>query len=383
MMKALKRSVGHFVTLVASSGTLPAVWDIQTSTWNQGLDSRRGEVQIPTTMEEEFRRRLRELQIQHRGPVSEQVLLGWFDSTRCELWKEALAHEQRHQGKVLPFIQERYWTQYGLRVLFLGEKPHKEQTAELSRLIWAEMRLGESYRALQWHVSQASPWIADDSPTEGFGYGGLGLLYVKLTGDPNSGSDLEWRLDEIMDFREGLLNTSEVHWALEDIEFLAIQEWELEIAYRRLLDSAQSQGWAPFAWDYQEIPVDNSEILTEEIAVENLEIAIPKAEVLTTGQSSANLCPAPIASSGFHGQVMVNLYPQTPVAETGDLIDFSAGEEQPDEPPAEELVSGPNFTVLCPAPTAVSLEFQGTSPAEALVTGQRVQDLCPSSGGSG
>ncbi|PIO25142.1 hypothetical protein AB205_0107030, partial [Aquarana catesbeiana] len=74
---------------------------------------------------------------------------------------------------------------------------------------------------------------------------------------------------------------------------------------------------------------------------------------------------------------MVNLYPQTPVAETGDLIDFSAEEEQPDEPPAEEPVSGPNFSVFCPAPTAVSVELQGTSPAEVLVTGQRVQDLCP------
>ncbi|PIO23626.1 hypothetical protein AB205_0104180 [Aquarana catesbeiana] len=123
-----------------------------------------------------------------------------------------------------------------------GKKPHKEQTSELSRLVWAEMRLDESYKALRWHLSQACPWIADDSPTESFGYGSLRLLYVKLTGDPNFGSDLEWRLDEIMDFREGLLNVSEVPWALEDIDFLAIQEWELEIAYRRLLDSAQHQG---------------------------------------------------------------------------------------------------------------------------------------------
>ena len=68
--------------------------------------------------------------------------------------------------------------------------------------------------------------------------GGLGLLYVKLTGDSRFGSYLEWRLEEIMDFREGLLNISEVHWALEDLEFLAVLEWELEIAYRRLLDSA-------------------------------------------------------------------------------------------------------------------------------------------------
>ncbi|PIO33533.1 hypothetical protein AB205_0058830, partial [Aquarana catesbeiana] len=76
---------------------------------------------------------------------------------------------------------------------------------------------------------------------------------------------------------------------------------------------------------------------------------------------------------------MVNLYPQAPVAETGHLIDFSAEEEQSGEPPAEELVLGPNFTVLCPAPTAVSVELQETSPVEALATGQRVQGLCPTS----
>ncbi|PIO09652.1 hypothetical protein AB205_0182320, partial [Aquarana catesbeiana] len=47
------------------------------------------------------------------------------------------------------------------------------------------------------------------------------------------------------------------------------------------------------------------------------------------------------------------------VAETGDLIDFSAEEEQPGEPPAEEeLLLGPNFTVLCPAPTEVSVKLQ-------------------------
>ncbi|PIO23342.1 hypothetical protein AB205_0112900, partial [Aquarana catesbeiana] len=54
-------------------------------------------------------------------------------------------------------------------------------------------------------------------------------------------------------------------------------------------------------------------------------------------------------------------------------------EEQPSEPPAQELASGQNITELCPAPTAASVELQGTSPAEALVTGQRVQDLYPTS----
>ncbi|PIO09646.1 hypothetical protein AB205_0108850, partial [Aquarana catesbeiana] len=141
------------------------------------------------------------------------------------------------------------------------------------------------------------------------------------------------------------LNVSEGHWTQEDLEFLAIQEWELEIAYRQLLDSAQQQGGAPFAWDYQEIPVDNAKILAEKSAVENLEIAIPKAE--------------------------------TPVIEIGDLMDCSAEEEQPGEPPAEKLVLEPNFTELCPAPTEASVELPETSPAEAMITGQRVQDLCP------
>ncbi|PIO37635.1 hypothetical protein AB205_0018380, partial [Aquarana catesbeiana] len=79
---------------------------------------------------------------------------------------------------------------------------------------------------------------------------------------------------------------------------------------------------------WRNVPVQQN---ARESAVENMEIAIPKAEVLTTGQSSANLCPALIASSGFHRQERMNLYPQTPVAETGDLIDFSAEEEQPEK----------------------------------------------------
>ncbi|PIO32818.1 hypothetical protein AB205_0114400, partial [Aquarana catesbeiana] len=112
------------------------------------------------------------------------------------------------------------------------------------------------------------------------------------------------------------------------------------------------------AWDdlgWRNVPVQQH---ARESAVENLEIAIPKPEVLTTGQSSANLCPALIVSSGFHGQEMVNLHPQTPVAETGDLIDFSAEEEPSGEPPAEELGLGPNFIALCSALMASS-EFHG------------------------
>ncbi|PIO16204.1 hypothetical protein AB205_0179460 [Aquarana catesbeiana] len=231
------------------------------------------------------------------------------------------------------------------------------------------------------------------APRKGFDYDGLGLLYWRLSRDPNFGSDREWRLEEIIEHRERRLNVSEGHWAQEDLEFLALQEWELEIAYRQLLDSAQQQGGAPFAWDYQEISVDNSEILVEESAVENLEIAIPKAEVLTTGQSSANLCPALTQHSGFHGQEIVNLHPQTPVAETGDLIDFSAEKEQPDEPPAEELqpdegtekeaassppqwqlhsLGGEIFSLL---PQRLAEAYDVESPAEVLATGQT--KLCP------
>ena len=53
------------------------------------------------------------------------------------------------------------------------------------------------------------------------------------------GSNLEWRLEEILQYREQMLNVLEVHWALEDMKFLANQEWELKISYRWLLDSAQ------------------------------------------------------------------------------------------------------------------------------------------------
>ncbi|PIO30316.1 hypothetical protein AB205_0132170, partial [Aquarana catesbeiana] len=177
----------------------------------------------------------------------------------------------------------------------------------------------------------------------------------------------------------GLAGVSELK---PDLDHLLRKEQHLERAYRKLLEHVQQHA--------------------RESAVENLEIAFPKPKVLTTGQSSANLCPALIASSGFYGQEMVNLYPQTSVAETGDLIDFSAEEEQPDEPPAEELLLAPKFTVLCPAPTvasaflrekvvglspktmtgtcdflpAVSMELQQTSPAEDLVTEQRVEDIC-------
>lgn len=71
-----------------------------------------------------------------------------------------------------------------------------------------------------------------DSPAEGFGYGSLGLLFKRLSKDPDFGSDLEWRLGEILGYRDRRLNVSEVLWAQEDLEFLAIQKWDLQITYR-------------------------------------------------------------------------------------------------------------------------------------------------------
>lgn len=163
-------------------------------------------------------------------------------------------------------------------MLLLGEQPKQEWIAELSRLIWAEMQLDESYRGLRWYVVQECPWSADDSPTEGYDDDGLGLLYWRMSRDPDFGGDREWRLEDIMEHREEKVNISGGHWLQENLEFLAIREWKLEVAYKQLLDSAQQQGGAPIAWDYEKISYDNCEILTDESAVENMEIAIPKAE---------------------------------------------------------------------------------------------------------
>ena len=92
------------------------------------------------------------------------------------------------------------------------------------------------------------------------------------------------------------------------MEFLAVQEWELEIAYQRLLDSAQQPGGVPFAWDYQEISADNSEILADKSAVENLKIAIPKAKA---------------DDVEFQGAWAVGSSPQPQITECMDLMDLS------------------------------------------------------------
>ncbi|PIO34514.1 hypothetical protein AB205_0038780, partial [Aquarana catesbeiana] len=264
---------------------------------------------------------------------------------------------------------------------FLGERPQEQWVTELDRLVQQEIELDNHYRALQWHTEQGYLGETTECSPEGYDFGGPGLLWESLTDSFVFGNEGEPTLEDLREYREPMLGLAGVSELKPDLDHLLSKEQHLERAYRKLLEQVQQHA--------------------RESAVENLEIAIPKAEVLTTGQSSANLCPALIASPGFHGQEMVNLYPQTSVAETGDLIDFSVEEEQPDEPPAEELLSGPKFTVLSPAPTvasaflreevvglspttltgtcdflpAASMELQQTSPAEDLVSEQRVQDL--------
>ncbi|PIO28351.1 hypothetical protein AB205_0116110 [Aquarana catesbeiana] len=240
---------------------------------------------------------------------------------------------------------------------FLGERPQEQWVTELDRLVQQEIELDNHYRTLQWHTEEGYLGETTECSPEGYDFGGPGLLWESLTDHFMFGDEGEPDLEDLREYRDAMLGLAGVSELKPDLDHLLRREQHLERAYRKLLEHVQQHA--------------------RESAVENLKIADPNPEVLTTGQSSANLYPALITSSRFHGQEMVNLYPQTPVIEVGDLIDFSAEEEQPDEPPAEELVLGPNFTVLCPAPTAVSVELPQTSPAEDLVTEQRVQDLCP------
>ncbi|PIO22687.1 hypothetical protein AB205_0119560, partial [Aquarana catesbeiana] len=250
---------------------------------------------------------------------------------------------------------------------FLGEQPQEQWVTELDRLVQQEIELDNLYQALRWHAEEGYLGETTECSPDGYDFGGPGLLWESLTDLFMFGDEGEPDLEDLREYRESMLGLAGVSELKPDLDHLLRKEQHLEKAYRKLLEQVQQHA--------------------RELAVENPEIAIPKPEVLTTGQSSANLCPEMIASSWFHGQEMVNLYPQTSVAETWDLIDFSAEEEQPDEPPAEELLSGPKFTVLCLAPTVASAflreEVVGLSPttltgtSEDLVTEQRVQDLCP------
>ncbi|XP_040197911.1 E3 ubiquitin/ISG15 ligase TRIM25-like [Rana temporaria] len=70
-----------------------------------------------------------------------------------------------------------------------------------------------------------------------------------MYGDPDFGSDEEWRLENILDFRDEVLDLPEEACDPEELEFLVEQEWELEIAFKRLFDGNQQPGMAPVAWD--------------------------------------------------------------------------------------------------------------------------------------
>ncbi|PIO40632.1 hypothetical protein AB205_0152950, partial [Aquarana catesbeiana] len=182
------------------------------------------------------------------------------------------------------------------------------------------------------------------------------------------------------------MNVSEGHWAQEDLEFLAVQEWELDIIYRQLLDSAQQQGGAPFAWDYQEIPVDNSKILAEESAQpdegmekeatssppqwqlhslggEEFSLLLQRlaeaddvespAEVLVTGQSATKLCPAMATTVEFQRAGAVGSSLQPRITECMDLMDCS--EDVIDcASPAQVLAAGQSTADPCSTPVAVS-----------------------------
>lgn len=91
-----------------------------------------------------------------------------------------------------------------------------------------------------------------------------------------------------------------------DYDFLILLEWELEQAYKRLLDKAQQH--APALMDVMDYE--------------------SPAEALALGPSVASPCP------GFSS------IPE-------DLTDFSAEEEQPSEPLAEELASRQSDADLC------------------------------------
>lgn len=117
----------------------------------------------------------------------------------------------------------------------------------------------------------------------------------------------------------------------------------MEQAYKRLFDEAQHYAPAP---------------------VDVMDYKSP-AKALALGTSATSPCP------GFSAML-----------QAGDCIDFSA-EEQPSEPPAEQLASRQSaansclqqsvaLEALCKAP-----EFLFCFPAEELASGQNTTDVCP------
>ncbi|PIO09177.1 hypothetical protein AB205_0086250, partial [Aquarana catesbeiana] len=189
-----------------------------------------------------------------------------------------------------------------------------------------EIELDNRYRALQWHAEQGYLGETTECSPEGYDFGGLGLLWESLTDHFVFGDEGEPTLEDLRDYREAMLGLAGVSELKPDLDHLLRKEQHLERAYRKLLEHVQQHA--------------------RESAVENLKIAIPKPEVLTTGQSSANLCPALIASSG--------------------------------KPPAEVLATEQRVQDLCPTPVAVS-EAQGEKVAitsQQQIQGETGEEVC-------
>ncbi|PIO13065.1 hypothetical protein AB205_0181460, partial [Aquarana catesbeiana] len=294
--------------------------------------------------------------------VSEDEYLELRQQIRVAFWIGALQLAGIKQGKCFPTQEQRASDQRALRTAFLGERPQEQCVTELDRLVQQEIELDDLYQALQWHAEQGYLGETTEFSPEGYDFGGPGLLWESLTDHFVFGDEGEPDLEDLREYREAMLGLAGVSELKPDLDHLLRKEQHLERAYRKLLEHVQQHA--------------------RESAVENLKITVPKPEVLTTGESSANLCPALIASSGFHGQEMNNLMSLQlkifqdlcptllAIPETGDLIDVSVEEESPSKPPAEVLATRQRVQDLCPTPVAV-LEAQGEK--VAITSQQQIQ----------
>ncbi|PIO32017.1 hypothetical protein AB205_0157880, partial [Aquarana catesbeiana] len=201
---------------------------------------------------------------------------------------------------------------------------------------------------------------------EGYDFGGPGLLWESLTDRFVFGDKGEPTLEDLREYIEAMLSLAGVSECKPDLDHLLRKEQHLERAYRKLLEHVQQHA--------------------RESAVETPEIAVLKTEVLITGQSSANFCPAPTVASAFLREEVVGLSPTT-LTGTCDFLP-AASMELEQTSPAEDLVTEQRVQDLCPTLLAIletgdlidiSVEENAPSkpPAEVLAIGQRVQDLCP------
>ncbi|PIO11919.1 hypothetical protein AB205_0063740, partial [Aquarana catesbeiana] len=135
----------------------------------------------------------------------------------------------------------------------------------------------------------------------------------------------------------------------------------------------QEAAGSPPQWQLHSLGVEESSLLPQGLA---------RAEVLATGQSSTNLCPAPATTVEIQGAGAVG----PSLRRQADVVELLL--------PAESLATGQNVAGLCLAPT-ISSQLQGIGtvgpsvqqqakpwngkhhPAEALTARQRLNDLCP------